>query len=753
MKKILFPFIVAAGGMLFPSAAAVRTAAETDSCVNALIGRMTLAEKIGQLNQLSGYGYAPEMIANVRGGSVGSILNETDPEVVNKLQHEAVENSRLGIPLIFARDVIHGFKTIFPIPLGQAASWNPSLVEKGARIAADEASSVGIRWTFSPMVDISRDARGGRIAESFGEDPYLSGALGAAMVRGYQGDDLSKPCTMAACVKHFAGYGASESGRDYNTTWIPDVLLRDVYLPPFKAAADAGAATFMCSFNDINGVPSSGNRYLLRDILRGEWGWDGLMVSDWGSIQQMIPHGYSTDLREAAVQSVDAGVDVDMESYAYISHLASLVESGKVSEADVDALVANVLRLKYRLGLFDNPYVDMASASRFYGDSNLDAARRAVEESAVLLKNSGVLPIDNNKVKKIAVIGPMADAQHDQAGTWVFDLEKDRCITPLTALREMYGAENVVFVAGLDHSRDNGTKGFAAAVKAARKADMVLYFAGEEAVLSGEAHCRADLSLPGAQSALLKELKATGKPVTLIVQAGRPLAIPEDVELADATVFCFHGGTMTGPALANLLSGKVNFSGRCPVSFARMSGQMPLYYNRKNTGRPAEGITLINDIPLEAGQTSTGCTSYYLDAGDGPLFPFGYGLSYTTFKYGTPEISAKEIAPDGELTVKCTVTNTGSREGMEVAQLYIRDHVASLVRPVRELRGFDKISLQPGESKVVTFKITPDDLAFHVDGSRKVVEPGEFSVWVAPNSAEGTAVKFNVVATSEMASN
>lgn len=748
-KTCLFSALMSACCLM--SASAALSEAEINSRVNDLLGRMTLEEKIGQLNQLSGYGYAPEMVGRIRSGAVGSILNEVDPETVNKLQREAVENTRLGIPLIFARDVIHGFKTIFPIPLGQAASWNPAVVEEGARIAADEASSVGIRWTFSPMVDIARDARWGRIAEGFGEDPVLTSVLGVAMVKGYQGDDLTQPNTMAACAKHFAGYGASESGKDYNTTWIPEELLRDVYLKPFKAVADAGSATFMCSFNDINGVPSSGNRKLLQGILRDEWGYDGLMVSDWGSIQQMIPHGYSEDLSQAAAQAADAGVDIDMESYAYTGHLRDLVEKGEVSDARVDSLVRNVLTLKYRLGLFENPYVDTATAKRFYAPSSLEAARRAVEESAILLKNTGTLPI-NSKVKKIAVIGPMADAQHDQAGTWVFDLEKERSVTPLTALQQMYGKENIIYAPGLEYTRDLSTKGFSDAVKAAKKADVVLYFAGEEAVLSGEAHCRADLSLPGVQSRLLDELKATGKPVVLVVQAGRQLALMHECEVADAVVYCFHGGTMTGPGLANLLAGNVNFSGRCPVSFPRMSGQEPLYYNHKNTGRPAEGMTLINDIPLEAGQTSTGCTSFFLDAGDGSLFPFGYGLSYTTFSYSEPELSASEITPDGSIAVKCTVTNTGNRTGSEVVQLYIRDHVASLIRPVRELRGFEKITLEPGRSKTVEFLLQPSDLAFHVNGSQTVVEPGEFSVWVAPNANEGNAAKFKVVKPAAVAS-
>ena len=748
MKKIgfLLTFLITSVSLLN-----ARTSAQIDSCVNALLGRMTIEEKIGQLNQRSGFGYAPEMVELVRQGNIGSLLNEVDPAVVNKLQREAVEHSRLGIPLIFARDVIHGFKTIFPIPLGQAAAWNPSLVEQGARIAAQEATSVGIRWTFSPMVDVARDPRWGRIAEGFGEDTWLTSLLGAAMVRGYQGSDLSDSGSMAACVKHFAGYGAAESGRDYNTTWIPEIQLRETYLPPFKASCDAGAATFMCSFNDINGVPSSGNRHLLRDILRDEWGFDGVVVSDWGSIEQMIPHGFSENLRHAAMQGANAGVDVDMENYAYLPYLKELVESGEVSMETLDEMVANVLRLKYRLGLFDNPYIDETAASDFYRPASLDAARRAVEESAILLTNNGVLPLCKDKVKKIAVIGPMADNQHDQAGTWVFDLEKEHCVTPLTALREMYGDKNVTFVQGLAHTRDMSDADFDKALNAAKAADVVIFFGGEEAVLSGEAHCRTDITLPGAQTDLIKALKETGKPVVTVIQAGRSMAVARPAELSDALVYVFHGGTMTGPALANLISGRVNFSGRSPLSFPRTSGQVPIYYNRKNTGRPAADMVLIQDIPLEAGQTSTGCTSYYLDAGDGPLFPFGYGLSYTTFQYSDPVLSATEINPDGSLTVSCTVTNTGTCEGSEVAQLYIRDNVASLIRPVRELRGFEKISLKPGESRTVSFNIGPDELAYYVNESTRVVEPGEFTVWIARDSASGNPVKFNVVKSNSLA--
>ena len=739
MKRyIILNSMLLAAGMAIAAPLAPPTAR-----VDSLIAKMTLDEKIGQLNQLSGYGYAPDMVDKIKKGEVGSLLNEVDPEVVNRLQKVAVDSTRLGIPLIFARDVIHGFKTIFPIPLGQAATWDAGMVREGARISADEASSVGIRWTFSPMVDIARDARWGRIAEGFGEDPYLASLLGAAMVDGYQGDDLTRDNTMAACVKHFAGYGAAEGGKDYNTTWIPDGLLHDVYLPPFKAGADAGAATFMVSFNDINGVPSSGNRELM-DILRKQWGWDGLVVSDWGSIQQMIPHGYSADLKEAGRQAAEAGVDVDMEGYAYIGHLKELVEEGKISTATLDSLVRNVLILKERLGLFDNPYVDLARASRFYADASLDAARRMAAEGAILLKNdNNILPLAA-RPGKIAVAGPMADALHDQNGTWCFDLEKQHTVTPLAALRERYGEGSIIDARGLAYSRDRSTDTFKKSAKAASKADVILYFAGEEAVLSGEAHCRTDLTLPGAQAEEIAALKATGRPVVVVIMAGRPLEISRQNKEVDAILYTFHPGTMGGPAIVDVLSGDVNPSGHLPVSLPRTSGQMPLYYAHKNTGRPAEGMTLIDDIPLEAGQTSTGCTSFYLDAGDGPLFPFGYGGSYTTFTYSPVTLSASKMGADGSLTASCTVTNTGSRKGVTIPQMYIRDNVASLVRPVREMRGFERIELAPGESKQVSFTVTADDLKFHNKRMEYVAEPGEFTLWISPDALSGTPVNFNL---------
>ena len=716
--------------------------AAVEQRIDAIISQMTLQEKIGQLNQQTGQGTSEGMIKQIKSGTIGSILNETDPEVVNRLQHYAVENSRLHIPLIFARDVIHGFRTIFPIPLGQAATWNPALVEEGARIAAREAASTGIRWTFSPMVDISRDARWGRCAESSGEDPYLTEQMALAMIHGYQGDDLSQPGTMAACAKHFACYGASESGKDYNTTWIPEVLMRDVYLPPFEAAAKAGCATFMCSFNDINGVPSSGNSHLNRDILRGEWGYNGVLVSDWGSIQQMIPHGFCSDLKDAAMKGATAGVDIDMESYAYVQHLEQLVSDGKVAETVIDEMVRNVLRLKFRLGLFDNPYVDMKHANEFYAPESLEAAAKTAVESAILLKNNGLLPLQG--AKKIALVGPMSNDKHNQAGTWSFDLEKERCVTPYEALTAVLGKENVIFEEGLTYSRDKNAEGIDKAVAIARDADVIVMIGGEAAVLSGEAHCRVNTTLPGAQTEMLRALKATGKPVVLIVMSGRPLAIVDEVEMADATIFMFHPGTMGGEAVARMLLGKAVPSGKLPMSMPRMSGQTPLYYSHKNTGRPASDMVLIDDIALEAGQTSTGCTSYYLDAGDGAAFPFGYGLSYSTFEYGPVTLSADNMGADGEIIASCTITNTGKYEAAEVAQLYVRDLVGSLIRPVKELKGFEKFTLRPGESKTVKFSVKACDLGFHTLDLKKIVEPGEFHLWIAGDSASGTPITFNI---------
>ncbi|MCS3200725.1 beta-glucosidase BglX [Candidatus Bacteroides intestinigallinarum] len=710
--------------------------------IDELVSQMTLQEKIGQMNQLTGMGLSKNMKESVKTGKVGTILNELNVEVVNELQRIAVEESRLHIPLIVARDVIHGFKTIFPIPLGQAASWNPEVAEEGARVAAMEASATGIRWTFAPMIDVSRDPRWGRIAESCGEDPYLTSMMGVAMVKGFQGTDLSAPTSIAACAKHFAAYGASESGKDYNTTWIPEVLLRDVYLPPFEAAAKAGAATFMCSFNDINGIPSSGNPYLNHQILRNEWNYDGVLVSDWGSIQQMIPHGFCADLKEAAMKAANASVDIDMMGYAYTKHLEDLVASGKVSEKTIDEAVRNILRLKFRLGLFDNPYTKVEKKLPYYTAESLAKAKRAAMESAVLLKNNGVLPL-KKEIKTIAVVGPLADAPADQLGTWCFDAEPERAVTPLTALRDLYGKQvKIVAEPGLQYSRDRSEEGIAKAVKTAEQADVILAFVGEEAILSGEARCRADIGLPGKQTELLAALKQTGKPVVMIVMAGRPLTIARETEMADGILYAFHGGTMAGPALADLIFGQATPSGKLPVTIPRMVGQIPIYYAHKNTGRPASNITLMDDIEIGAKQTSIGFTSYHLDAGDGPLFPFGYGLSYTTFRYGDVKLSSGKLKGDETLTVTCDITNIGNCDASEVVQLYIRDRVASLIRPVRELKGFKKVFMKAGETHTVSFQLSASDLAFWHDAKVKKAEAGEFLVWVSTDSQTGTPVRF-----------
>lgn len=710
--------------------------------IDSLLAQMTLEEKIGQLDQDDGDGYvSPAMSDKVRKGGVGSIFNEVDLKTVNELQRLAVEESRLGIPIVFARDVIHGFKTVFPIPLGQAATWNPDIVERGARIAAVEASSVGIRWTFSPMLDVSRDPRWGRVAESFGEDTYLASVLGAAMTRGYQTADLSAPNAVAACAKHFCGYGVSESGRDYNTTWIPEVQLRDVYLPPFKASAEAGAATFMCSFNDINGVPSTANKHLNVDILRDEMKFDGLLVTDWGSIAQLIPHGVAADLKDAAALAMNAQVDMDMMSHAYTGHVEALLKEGRVTMEQIDQAVRNVLRLKFRLGLFDNPYA--VDADSTLCDKFLADAREACVQSTVLLKNNDVLPLKGNVT--VAAIGPLADSGVDQVGTWTFDGNPADCVTPIMALKPLLGSRLVAATKGLAYSRDKSQKGFDEALAAARKADVVLLFGGEEAILSGEAKCRADISLPGRQTELLRELKRAGKCVVLVVMAGRQLTIGEEVELADAVLYQFHGGTMAGPALADIIMGKEVPSGRMPVTMPKMVGQVPIYYNQKSSGRPAQNITLIDDIPVGAEQFSVGATSFHLDAGTGPLFPFGYGLSYTKFAYGPVQLSADKLKKGGSIVVTCEINNVGAYDAYEVPQLYVQDVVASLARPVRELKGFEKVFVPAGRSVKVSFEIKPEQLAFHHLDNALYAEPGEFRVWVAPDAASGSPVTFEYV--------
>ena len=718
---------------------------EIENKVETLLHKMTLEEKLGQMNQLSPWNFE-ELADRVRKGEVGSILNVVNSEEINKIQNIAVEESRLGIPILVSRDVIHGYKTIFPIPLGQAATFNPEVVEKGARVAAVEASADGIRWTFAPMIDVSRDPRWGRIAESCGEDPYLNAVMGTAMIKGFQGDSLNDPTAIAACAKHFVAYGASEGGKDYNSTFIPERVLRNVYLPPFKAAVDAGCATFMTSFNDNDGIPGTANKFVLKDILRDEWKFDGMVVTDWTSTAEMINHGFCTDGKDAAEKSVNAGVDMEMVSETFIKNLKQSVAEGKVSMETIDNAVRNILRLKFRLGLFENPYI-VTPQSVKYAEEHLLAAKTAAEQSVILLKNDAqTLPL-TDKVKTVAVVGPMADAPYEQMGTWVFDGEKEHTQTPLKAIREMYGDKvNVIFEQGLAYSRDKNVSGIAKAVNAARRADVVVCFVGEESILSGEAHSLANLDLQGAQSQLIKSLAATGKPVVTVVMAGRQLTISDEVEASDAVLYSFHPGTMGGPAIADILFGKVNPSGKTPVTFPRMTGQAPIYYAHNNTGRPANPTEmLIDEIPVEAGQTSVGCRSFYLDAGNSPLFPFGYGLSYTSFEYSNLKLASDKITVDGEINVSVNLKNTGAYDGTEVVQLYVQDKVGSVTRPVKELKAFRRVELRAGETKTVTFSLPVSELAFWGYDMTYGVESGDFKLWVGTNSAEGLSAEFSVL--------
>ncbi len=719
---------------------------EIENKVETLLHKMTLEEKLGQMNQLSPWDFE-DLAKRVRKGEVGSILNVVNPEEVNKIQKIAVEESRLGIPLIVSRDVIHGYKTIFPIPLGQAATFNPEVVKEGARVAAIEASADGIRWTFAPMIDVARDPRWGRIAESCGEDPYLNAVMGTAMIKGYQRDSLNDPTAIAACAKHFVAYGAAEGGRDYNSTFIPERVLRNVYLPPFKAAADAGCATFMTSFNDNDGVPSTANSFVLKDVLRKEWKYDGMVVTDWASALEMVNHGFCTDGKDAAEKSVNAGVDMEMVSETFIQNLKQSIAENKVSIETIDNAVRNILRLKFRLGLFDNPYVVTPQTVK-YAEKHLQTAKTAAEQSVILLKNENQTLPFTDKIKTLAVIGPMADAPYEQMGTWVFDGEKEHTQTPLTAIKKMYGNKvKVIFEKGLDYSRDKNTAGIARAVSAARQADAVVVFVGEESILSGEAHSLANLNLQGAQSQLIKELAATGKPVVTVVMAGRQLVIADEVKVSDAMLYSFHPGTMGGPAIADILFGKVNPSGKTPVTFPRMSGQVPIYYAQHKTGRPANPTEmLIDEIPVEAGQTSVGCRSFYLDAGNSPLFPFGYGLSYTTFEYSNLSLASDKLTAQDTLSISFTLKNTGKYDGTEVVQLYVQDKVGSVTRPVKELKRFQRVTLKAGESTQVSLSLPVSELAFWGYDMNYTVEPGDFTLWVGTNSAEGLTKDFSVSA-------
>ncbi|NNE05216.1 MAG: glycosyl hydrolase, partial [Xanthomonadales bacterium] len=638
---------------------------------------------------------------------------------------------------------------VLPIPLGQAASWNPELVERGARMAALEAAMTGVNWTFAPMIDISRDPRWGRIAESFGEDPYLTSVLGAAMVKGFQGQDFSKPGNIAACAKHFAGYGASESGRDYNTTNIPENELRNIYLPPFKAALDAGVATVMTSFSDLDGVPATGNRFLLQKVLRDEWQFDGFVVSDWASIEELQAHGFTASDRDSAVKAVNAGVNMDMASGLYAQHLPAALDEGLVDLAQLDAMVAEILNVKFRLGLFEDPYTDPTEFPSIANPDHLEVARQSALQSIVLLENrEQSLPLDGKAMDSLAVIGPLADDGYEQLGTWIFDGDPSLSVTPLQAIRQHLGDDvRIEYVRALETSRSRSTSGFAKAVDAARNADAVVMFLGEESILSGETHSRADISLPGSQEQLIAAVRETGKPLIVVVMAGRPLTLANIKDNVDALLFAWHPGTMAGPAITDILFGLESPSGKLPATFPRMVGQVPIYYNHKNTGRPAspDKFTHMDDIPPRLPQYSWGFASFHLDAGYTPLYEFGYGLSYTEFDYSDIEVSPTEARPGEQVTVQATVHNRGGRQAEEVVQLYVRDLVGDVTRPVRELKGFMRVRLAPGDSRRVTFRLDANDLAFYGQDMRLITEPGEFRTWVGGSSNAQLGASFTLL--------
>ena len=717
-----------------------------------LLARMTLAEKVGQMRQLSASeGYPPDYLAApIRAGAVGAVINQADIRAINELQRLAVAESRLGIPLLVGRDVIHGFRTIFPIPLGQAATWNPELVREGARVAAGEAAAAGINWTFAPMIDIARDPRWGRIAESFGEDVFLTCALAVAMVEGLQGNDLSMPGSIAACAKHFAGYGAVESGRDYATTNIPENELRNVYLPPFRAAVEAGVATLMTSFSDIDGVPGTANAFLLRQILRDEWGFSGLVVSDWDSIQQLQIHGLTETDRASALEAVTAGVDMEMAGDVYANHLAALVESGRIAIELIDAAVANVLRIKFELGLFESPYVEPGVLPAADSEHALEVAQTMAAQSVVLLKNDrNTLPLSADRLKTVAVIGPLADAPYEQLGTWIFDGDRSLSVTPVQSIRRLLGdSAEVRYLRGMENSRSRETEAFDEAVELAYSCDVSVLFLGEESILSGEAHSRADIDLPGDQAKLVQRIKECGKPVVAVIMAGRPLTLANMVDHVDALMFAWHPGAMAGPAIADLLFGRESPSGKLPASFPRMVGQVPIYHSQKNSGKPPSPDTVvhINDIDTFAEQTSFGMSSFHLDAGYKPLYAFGHGLSYAEFEYRHIRTSAEQISIGDTVTITAELSNNSDVAADEVAQLYVRDLAGSVTRPVRQLAGFQRLHVEAGQTVTVTFRLHTDELAFYGRDHRRVTEPGEFHAWIGGSSETELRTHFRVVA-------
>lgn len=714
-------------------------AASVDDRVRDLLGRMTLEEKAGQLVQyasredMTGPASSASLTPEIKAGAVGSLLNVTGVEQTRKWQQFAVESSRLHIPLLFGYDVIHGYRTIFPIPLGTAASWDLARIEKAEHIAATEAAAAGVHWTFAPMVDIARDPRWGRISEGSGEDTFLGSAIAAARVRGFQGTDLAATDTILACAKHFVAYGAATAGRDYSAAELSERTLREVYLPPFKAAADAGAATFMAAFEDLDGVPCHANAFTLDRVLRQEWGFKGFVVSDWGGVRELVPHGVAADLREAARRAMLAGVDMDMESIAYGPHMAELVKSGAVPQERLDAAAGAILAMKIRLGLLDDPfrYDDAArEKATLLRPDFLAAARDVAAHSCVLLKNEGgTLPLKPGALK-VALVGPLADAPLHQLGSWHGRGEAADSVTVRTAFAQLF--PNLQYAAGCD-VRGNDESGLKAAVAAASASDVVVAIVGEDSDQTGEATSRAYLDLSGPQEKLLTALHATGKPLVVVLMVGRPLTIERVEPLASAIVVAWQPGTMAGPAVGDVLTGAVNPSGHLPVTWPRTLGQVPLFYNEKSTGRPN---------PPEP----TKYASRYIDAPNTPLYPFGFGLSYTTFAFDHLRLSTPKMSPaGGPLTVTVQVRNTGTRAGEEVVQLYVRDRVGSVTRPVRELKGFRKLELAPGEARDVQFQLSTADLSFWRSDLTFGAEPGKFDVYVGDNADARLTAAFELL--------
>ena len=710
----------------------------TEKKIDALLKQMTLEEKVGQMNQYSGWvdttgpNFGDKNIfEEIKKGWVGSVLNITGTENVRMVQQMAVDCTRLHIPLIFGLDVIHGYRTIFPVPLAEACSWDLEAIEKGARIAATEASSAGVNWTFAPMVDIARDPRWGRIMEGAGEDPYLGSLVAVARVKGFQGSDLSANNTIVACAKHYAAYGGAEGGRDYNTVDMSERTLRDVYLRPFKAAAEAGCGTFMNSFNEIGGIPSTGNPHLLRDILKGEWNFRGFVVSDWGSVGEMINHGVAANKADAAALAAVAGCDMDMESRCYREELVNLVRQGKVDIKYIDDAVRRILRIKFQLGLFDDPYrycYPEREKELILHPDHLKAAKEMAVKSMVLLRNEDhILPLKKSN-QTIALIGPLAASKDDMLGGWSALGQGNDAVSLYEGLTAKLGnSAKILYARGCGIAEDDRT-GFQEAINAARKADVILLAMGESRHMSGEASSRAYIGLPGVQEELIKEIMKLGKPTVLVLFNGRPLTIPWIAEHVPAILEAWFPGTRGGEAIADILFGDAVPSGKLVTTFPHSLGQVPLYYNHKNTGRPYSPDSYF--------------TSRYLDETNDPLFPFGYGLSYTTFAYSGLQLSDSVMTGSQPLNVSVAVTNTGNYDAEEVVQLYVRDMVGSVTRPVKELKGFKKVLIKKGESVTVSFALTEADLRFYDANMNFVSEPGEFRVFVGGKSRDVLEGKF-----------